>query len=124
MLFSGSVVDTMQLEVRKNVNGDKARILGSSDGLLPDGPYLPVIREGDYVTIADAVMYVCAGSVHHDHCPWEARLSLKRESGDKLEGTIEVRGVAQRIESYQKPEQQLEPYECAGRILLRRVSTN
>ncbi len=119
-LASFFIIWDIQLEVRKNAGRMEARVLSSNRHgnmpSLPDGPYVAIRRDGDMVKIFDAVMYSCNSDISPDHRPWKAKFVLKQVAANVLEGTIEVRGITNKMFT-------LEPvmFACDGEITLKRV---
>ena len=125
MLSSVFVIHDLQMEFRKEPDGERVRVLSGKHRYgrwLPDGPFTTVRREGESVVIYGAVMNACSDAVQYDHCPWKGKFLLKHVSSDVLEGTVDVTGAAHRIINYRTSEQQFEAYQCTGKIVLRRIS--
>lgn len=124
-LSSGFVIDDLVLEFSKNPEGERVRVLSSKHrfGLwLPDGPFVPVKREGELVAIYGAVMHVCSDAVQNDHCPWKGTFSLNHKSVDVLEGTLDVKGAGWQRVSWTKQKDEFTFFQCTGKIVMRRIS--
>lgn len=123
-LGSQFVIDDLVLELRKNQEGDRVRVLSSKLRVpsLPDGPFVPVKRDGEMITIYGATMYTCTDAVQSDHCPWEGKFVLTQVSADVLEGKLDVKGTGWRRVNWTKGKDELTFFQCTGKIVLRRDS--
>lgn len=126
-LNSVFVIDDLVLEFRNNPEGERVRVLSSKHRFagwlrFPDGPFVPVKREGERVVIHGAVMHVCSDIVQKDHCPWKGTFSLNHISADVLEGTLDVKGAGWTRVDWAKEKDEPTFFQCAGKIVMRRIS--
>jgi tetratricopeptide (TPR) repeat protein len=125
LLSTAFMIDDLKLDMRTNPAGLEARVLSSQtrfSGALPDGTFVPVQRDGDTIKIFDLPMYACKNVVRSDMCPWTAKLVLKQKAADILEGTIEVRGVVEKVLSYRTLAHEPAALRGSGKLLLRKVA--
>lgn len=124
-LSSRFVIDDLVLEFRKKPEGDRVRVLSSRLRIhsLPDGSYVPVKRDEGIIKIFGATMYTCKDVVQPDHCPWESKFVLTQVSADELKGTLDVKGAGWHRVSYSKEKDEFTFFQCTGKIVLRRDST-
>jgi tetratricopeptide (TPR) repeat protein len=124
ILSSVFMIDDLKLDVKTNATGLEARVLSSQTrfpGDLPDGAFVPAQRNGDTIKIFDLPMYTCKSVVRSDLCPWTARLVLKQTAADILEGTIEVRGIVEKVRGYQPLKHESAMLRGSGKVLLRKA---
>jgi tetratricopeptide (TPR) repeat protein len=117
------LIEDIQLEMKNNSAGLEARILSSKNrfpGTLPDGPFVPVRRDGDVVKIFNVIMYSCKNVISNDNGPWKVKLILKQVSANVLEGTIEVNGIIEKVVNYGTFALEPMGFSAQGKIILRR----
>jgi hypothetical protein len=117
------LIEDIRLEVRKTSGDLEARILSSKNrfpGSVPDGPFVPVQRDGDMVKIFDAVMYTCKNVIRDDNCPWEVKFVMKQVAADMMEGSIELQGIVEKVVSYQKFTLETTAFSGNGKIIMKR----
>lgn len=123
ILFSGFLIDDLQLEITNGPDGNRGRILSSKfryGHLLKDAPFAPVRREGEAVMIDKAFMYTCAANVQPSLCPWEATFTLRQIAENILEGELSAGGFGRNMD-LRTTRKQDGYHQCSGRIVLKRV---
>ena len=124
LLNSLWTVEDIQLEIKKELNKYSARVLSSrhrlGGGMMPDGPYVTVKREGDMVKIFGATMHTCCNDVMSDNCPWKANFVLEQMDANTLEGTIKIGGIVKQLVNYSTFETRIFALGCDGKIVLKR----
>lgn len=118
MSSSQFIVEDIVLEIKKELNGYKARILSSKSRFghilsLPDGSYVSMKREGDMAKIFEAKLYVCKSNISSDNCPCMACFVLEQVSADTFKGTVKISGTVK--EAFGK---EFVGLGCEGKIVL------